>query len=40
MTSNIGLNTSFENKHMKGIWDKAGDVNSMKVYVTNEETSH
>jgi hypothetical protein len=40
MTSNIGPNASSENKDMKGIWDKVGDVNSMKVCITNEETSH
>jgi hypothetical protein len=26
-------------KDWKGIWEKAGDVNSTKAYVTNDKTS-
>jgi hypothetical protein len=36
MTSNVSLNSIFENKGRKGVWVKAGDVNSVKVYITND----
>jgi hypothetical protein len=36
MALNISLDASFSNmRDWKGIWEKAGEVNSMKAYITN-----
>jgi hypothetical protein len=35
-----GLDASFDNRlNWKGIWKKAGGVNSVKAYITNDGTS-
>lgn len=41
MSLNVSLDASFDNvQDCKGIQENAGQVNDMKVYVTNDETSH
>jgi hypothetical protein len=36
----ISLHASFNNTpDRKGIWERAEEVNSMKAYITNDETS-
>jgi hypothetical protein len=41
MALNVSLGTSFDNtQEWKGIWGKLGEANSMKAYITNDETSH
>jgi hypothetical protein len=40
MTLNTGLDASFDNvQDWKGIREKAGEVNSTKTHVTDDETS-
>jgi hypothetical protein len=37
---NVGHDASFDNmKNCKGIWEKAGEDNSTKAYITSDETS-
>jgi hypothetical protein len=37
----VGPYVSFNNmQDRKGMWKKAGEVNSMKAYITNDETTH
>jgi hypothetical protein len=43
MALNVGLDISFNNTSMqdwKGILKKAGECNDVKVYITNNDTSH
>lgn len=38
---NVCLDVSFSDMWaLKGVWEKAGEVTGMKVYVTNDETSY
>jgi hypothetical protein len=40
MALNFGLGASFDNmQDWEGILEKAGEVNSTKAYITNDETS-
>jgi hypothetical protein len=40
MASSVGLDVSFDNlQDWKGVQEKAGEVNSKKAYVTNDEFS-
>jgi hypothetical protein len=37
MVLNVSLDTSFNNMHKwKGIWERAGEVKSMKVYTSTD----
>jgi hypothetical protein len=41
MRLNSGFEVSFDSKQdYKGLWKIAGEVNSMKAYIMNDETSH
>jgi hypothetical protein len=40
MVLKVGLTVSFGNiQDYKGIWEKAGKINSMEAYVTNVEST-